>query len=134
MPRKHDTEIWTRIVEAFSAIDVAGNPTAIAKELDMAQPSVRQWKLGETTPSRAHILEIAKKTGYLSGYLEDAKLPKKAPVMQVQEGDPLLEELMHAWEKLSWPNKGRLLERAEALLQKQFPERAESSPLHRRSG
>jgi len=134
MPRKHDIEIWNRIVEAFKGIEVAGNPTAIAKELNMAQPSVRQWKLGETTPSRAHILAIANKTGYLSGYLEDAKLPKKAPIIHVHEDDPLLDELMRAWAQLSAPNKGRLLERAEALLQKQFPESAESSPLHRRSG
>lgn len=133
VPKVHDVKIWNRIVEAFGAIGVKGTPTAIAKELGMAQPSVRQWSLGETTPSRSNILSIARKTGFLSGYLEDGKLPRKAAVA-IGQDDPLREEMLEIWAQLNDSNKGRLIERAHAVLATQFPDAEDSSELHRRRG
>lgn len=135
MAKRHDVKIWDRIVEAFTDIGVAGNPTAIARELGMAQPSVRQWQLGETTPSRAHIRDISRLTGYLTGYLEDEALPKKAPKdWKPDPGDLLLREMIALWARLSKTNKTRLIERAEALLDKQFPDDPETDELQRRPG
>lgn len=131
VPKVHDVKIWKRIVEAFAYVNVSGTPTAIAKELGMSQPSVRQWKIGETTPSRSNILAIAKRTGFLSGYLEDAKLPKKAPV-GVPPDDPLFDELLEIWTRLHDGNRGRVVERAAELLAKQIPDSDDSSELQRR--
>lgn len=97
----------------------------------MAQTSVRQWSLGETTPSRANILAIAKKTGYLSGYLEDGKQPKKAPAIG-DPHDPTSQELIEVWAQLNLVNRGRVLERAGELLAKQFPDAGDSRELQRR--
>jgi transcriptional regulator with XRE-family HTH domain len=129
MPKTHDVKIWNRIVEAFTLgkKKVKGTPTAIAKELGMAQTSVRQWQIGETTPSRAHILLIAKKTGYLSWYIEDAILPKRAPESGDAEQDAATVELLEAWSQLSVLNRGRLLQSASDLLSKQFPSAEEQS-------
>lgn len=131
VPRIHDVKIWKRIVEAFGSVGVKGTPTAIAKELGMAQPSVRQWSLGETTPNRANVLAVAKKTGYLSWYIEEGKLPKKAP-QAADRDDPLGEELMEVWGQLSGVSRARLVERAHAILASQLPEPKDSSELQRR--
>lgn len=131
MPKTHDTKIWERIVEAFGGIQVAGNPTAIAKELHMSQPAVRDWKIGATTPSRANIKAISEKTGYLSGYLEDAALPKKAIGLPATPSDPETVELLATWKDLSPINKGRLLEKASELLKTQFPDAGGSRTLQR---
>jgi transcriptional regulator with XRE-family HTH domain len=133
VPKVHDVKIWKRIVEAFADIKVAGTPTAIARELGMKQPSVWQWEAGETTPSRANILAIARRTGFLAGYIEDGKLPKKPPNDTLAD-DPLLNELFDIWAQLSPANRGRLAERATELLSKQFPAADDSSELHRRRG
>lgn len=133
VPKVHDVKIWKRIVEAFDDIKVAGTPTAIARELGMKQPSVWQWEAGETTPSRANILAVAKKTGFLAGYLEDGKLPKKPP-RGTRPDDPLLNELLDLWGQLSIANRGRLAERATELLAKQAPDAGDSSELQRRRG
>jgi hypothetical protein len=134
VPKVHDVKIWNRIVEAFSEIGVKGNPSAIAKEMHMAQPSVRGWQVGDTTPSRANILAIAKKTGYLSSYIEDGELPKRVTDLATATSDPLTTELLGAWKALNPVNRGRLLQFASDLLGKQFPDEETLSELQRRPG
>lgn len=132
VPRVHDTKIWKRIVEAFTDIGVKPTPTAIARKLDMAQPSVRQWKLGETTPSRANILSIGTITGWSPGYIEDGSLPKKSS--STADTDLATAELLAVWGNLTTINKGRLLQSANDLFARQFPDEGESRELQRRGG
>ena len=98
----------------------------------MSQPSVREWKTGETTPNRANILAIANKTGFLAGYIEDGALPKKARDYAELVSDPDLADLIRSWAALNERNRGRLLAHVSELLRSQFPDEKGSRELHGR--
>jgi transcriptional regulator with XRE-family HTH domain len=107
MAQNHDTTIWDRIVEAVESIEIKANPTSVGRLIDISQPAVRQWELGETTPSAANLREIAKKTGFYTRYLEDGKGPKKPG--PITKDDEELTELIQIWPSLNPKVRTRLL-------------------------
>lgn len=101
----HDPRFWKRVVEALKGIGIDDDQqTAVAKLIDIRQPSVHEWEAGTSMPSIANVTKLALKTNVTVEWLYTNRGQKHpGPPME-----PAAERLWSAWGRLSDEEKAEL--------------------------
>lgn len=129
----HKNDLWKRLIEVMTENgELApgkerGAQQILAKAAKVKQPTVSEWKSGQTMPTIERPRDLALHLKICVEWLYTGRGPKRP----FDTSDPLTAELAKIWARLSEANRGRLTERADELLAKQFPARDDSRELQR---